>query len=135
VSGDVSFAPRRRTIRRGWGGLAGLGFPGLLIVIALSVGFRQGGGPSDLAASFLGALLFLVAAPTAWLFAFPFIEVTRFTVISVGVLTSAVLWYITGRAIADRSPSWRLWLRRYATVCVLWTAATLAIFAVLASLE
>jgi len=115
--------------------VAGLGFPGLLVVIALSVGFRQAGGPSDLAASFLGALLFLVAAPTAWLFAFPFIEVTRFTVISVGVVTSAVLWYLTGRAIAERSRSWGAWMRKYTTVCVLWTSATLAFFAVLASLE
>jgi hypothetical protein len=103
--------------------------------MAMSVGFRQAGGPSDIAGSFLGALLFLVAAPTAWVFAFPFIEVTRFTVIAVGVVTSAIAWYLIGRALAERSMSWAVWLGRYATVCLVWTAVTLALFAVLASLE
>jgi hypothetical protein len=99
------------------------------------VGFRKAGGPNDLASSFLGALLFLIAAPTSWLFAFPFIEVTRFTVIAVGATTSGVIWYLVGRSIADRSRTWRTWARKYAVFCVSWTAATLAIFAILASLE
>ena len=134
MTGDVSFAPRRRTIRTGWGGIAGLTFPTVLVVISLSVGFRHAGGPGDLASSFLGALLFLVAAPTAWLFAIPFIEVTRFTVITVGVLTSGVVWFVAGRAIAARSRSWGVWMRRYAAICVTWTAATLLLFALFASL-
>lgn len=134
MTGDVSFAPRRRTIRRGWGGVAGLSFPAVLVVISLSVGFRQAGGPTDVASSFLGALLFLVAVPTAWLFAFPFIEVTRFTVIAVGVLTSGPVWYLVGRAIANRSRTWGIWLRRYCATAVLWTAAMLVAFAALASL-
>ncbi len=135
VNGDVSFAPRRRAVRRGWGGAAGLVYPTLLVVLGLSVGFLQAGGPTELAASFLGALLFLTAAPTAWIFAFSFIEVTRFTVIAVGVLTSFPLWYLTSAGIADRSQSWGLWLRRYTTFAALWTVASLGIFAILALFE
>jgi len=134
VNGDVSFAPRRRTVRRGWGGVVGLAYPSLLVVLGLSVGFRQAGGPTDLAASYLGALLFLTAAPTAWVFAFPFIEVTRFTVIAVGVLTSFPLWYLAGAGIAERSPSWAVWLRRDITVAMVWTVTTLGLFAILALL-
>lgn len=135
VSGDVSFAPRIRRVPRLWGGLGATVYPLALVVLGLSVGFRQGGGPTDLAASFLGALLFLIAAPTAWIFAFPFIEVSRFTVILVGSATSIPLWFLLGRSIALRSESWGVWLRRYATFAVVWTVFTFLVFALLALLE
>jgi len=132
VSGDVSFAPRRRHVRHGWGGFAGLVYPTTLVALGLSVGFRQDSGAADLAASFLGAILFLIAAPTAWIFAFPFIEVTRFTVIVVGVLTSFPLWYLVGRALANGSSTWASWVLRYAGVSFTWTISTLLAIALLA---
>ena len=131
---DLSFAPRRLGPSRGRGGLAGLTYPVILVVIALGVGFRRGGDMSDLAASFLGALLFLVACPTAWVFAFDFIEVTRFTVIAVGVLTSFPLWYAVSATLAERADFWGEWLRWYATTCAMWTVATILLAAVIAQL-
>lgn len=102
----VSFGPRPDRVTRGWGGLAALAYPALLIGLSLSVGFRRGGDLTDFGASFVGSILFLVAAPLAWVFAFEFIDVTRFTVLVVGSLSGAVLWYQLGRAIADRSNTW-----------------------------
>jgi hypothetical protein len=109
-----------------------LTYPVLLVVIALGVGFRRGGDMGDLAASFLSALLFLVACPTAWVFAFDFIEVTRFTVIGVGVLTSFPLWYALSAALAERADFWGEWLRWYVTACLIWTVLTILLMAVIA---
>lgn len=131
---DLSFAPRRLGPSRGRGGLAGLTYPVFLVVIALGVGFRRGGDMGDLAASFLSALLFLVACPTAWVFAFDFIEVTRFTVIGVGVLTSFPLWYALSAALAERADFWGEWLRWYVTACLIWTVLTILLMAVIAQL-
>ena len=131
---DVSFAPRRLGPSRGRGGLAGLTYPAILVVMALGVGFRRGGDMNDIAASFLSALLFLVACPTSWIFAFDFIEVTRFTVIAAGVLTSFPLWYALSAALAERADFWGEWLRWYVTVCLIWTVATILVMAVVAQL-
>lgn len=134
MEADLSFAPRRRTLSRGLAGLFALGYPTLLVLLAVSVGFRRAGELTDLAASFLATLLFLVAAPTSWVFAFPFIEVTRFTILSVGVLTSFPLWYAVGAALADASPSWPVWLRRYLVVAIGWTIFTIVMIGLLARL-
>jgi hypothetical protein len=109
-------------------------FPFVLVVAALSVGFRAGGGMGDFAASLAGAVLFLVAAPTAWVLAFPFIDVTRFTVFAFGVVSSAALWYLVGRTIAGQSSDWIQWLRRYGIICVAWTGFNLVAFGVVASI-
>jgi hypothetical protein len=114
--------------------LFALGYPTLLVGVSLSVGFRRAGELTDLAASFLAALLFLVAAPTSWVFAFPFIEVTRFTILFVGVLTSFPLWYAAGAALADASATWPVWLRRYLVIAVGWTAFTILALGVIALL-
>ena len=88
----------------------------------------------NFAASLAGAVLFLIASPTAWVLAFPFIDVTRFTVFAFGVASSAALWFLVGRAIALRSDDWLQWLRRYGTVCVAWMAFNLVAFGVVASI-
>lgn len=131
---DVSFAPRRRAVAPVLGGFLGLMFPFVLVVAALSVGFRAGGDMGNFAASLAGAVLFLIAAPTAWVLAFPFIDVTRFTVFAFGVASSAVLWYLLGRAIAARCEDWLQWLSRYATACVAWTAFNLVAIGIVASI-
>lgn len=85
------------------------------------------------AASLAGAVLFLIAAPTAWALSFSFIDVTRFTVFVFGVLTSVPIWYLTGRVIATRSADWLEWLRVYGITCVAWTAFNLVLFGVIAA--
>jgi len=118
VKRDVSFAPRRSTVAPILGGIVGLMYPFVLVVAALSVGFRAGGDMGDFAASLAGALLFLIAAPTAWALSFPFIDVTRFTVFVFGIVTSVPIWYFAGRGIATRS----------------WTASNLVLFGVIAAI-
>ena len=117
-----------------WGGIAALAYPTLLTVIALGVGFREGGGVGEFAASLAATVLFLIAAPTAWVFAFPFIDVTRFTVIVAGIVTSAPLWYISGVAVFRSVGDWAAWFRRYVVSCVMWTAANLVLLGVIAGL-
>jgi len=89
---------------------------------------------SDFAASLAGAVLFLVAAPTAWVFAFPFIDVTRFTVFVIGIVTSLPVWFFVGRGIAARSDRWIDWLRIYGIGCVGWTSLNLLLFGFIAAL-
>ena len=115
------------------GGLAGLVYPIFLVTVAIQTGFRHAGELNDLAASFLAALMLLVAEPTAWLFSFDFIEAGRFTIIFVGALTSFTLWYLAGSALADRSDRWSQWIRRYVALCIAWTALNLLGFFLVAS--
>jgi hypothetical protein len=133
VNQDVSFAPHHRSVSPVLGGFLALMFPFVLVVAALSVGFREGGDMGDFAASLAGAVLFLIAAPTAWVLAFPFIDVTRFTVFAFGIASSAALWFLLGRAIANRSDDWPRWLRAYGIVCVVWTGFNLVSFGVVAA--
>lgn len=132
VRRDVSFAPRRGTVSPVLGGILGLMYPFVLVVAALSVGFRAGGDMGDFAASLAAAVLFLIAAPTAWILSFPFIEVTRFTVFVFGIVTCVPLWYLAASAIARRSSGWLQWLRSYGIACVAWTATNLIMFGVIA---
>lgn len=133
VSEDVSFAPRSRTVPPISGGILALTYPAVLVIVAISVGFRRGGDMGDFAATLAGTILFLVAAPTSWVLAFPFIDVTRFTVLVFGVVTSAPLWYVFGVGIARRSIDWLTWIRRYAGFCLVWTAANLIGFGIVAA--
>jgi hypothetical protein len=134
VKGDVSFAPQRRTVSVVLGGILGFTYPAVLIVLSLSVGFRRGGEMADFAATLAGTVLFLVAAPTAWVLSFSFIEVTRFTVLVFGIVTSAPLWYLLGSGLARRAEDWFAWVRRYTFVCIGWTASNLVVFGVIAAL-
>jgi hypothetical protein len=116
------------------GGAVGLVFPALLVMLGLSAGFRSGGDMADFAATIAGTILFLIAAPTAWVLSFPFIDVTRFTVIVFGVVTSAPLWWLLGVAIARGSETWLVWLRRYAMYAFGWLVINLIAIAVVAAL-
>jgi hypothetical protein len=135
VRTPTTFGPRRSTVSPIVGGVAAISYPAVLVVVALSVGFRRGGDVGEFAATLAATLLFLIAAPTAWILSFPFIEVTRFTVVVFGVATALPLWYLLGVAIARRSEGWPSWLRLYALVCVVWTAMNLIGVGIVASLS
>ncbi len=122
VRSEVSFAPRRSTVSPVLGGLLALSYPTILVAVALGVGFRRGGDMGDFAATIAAAVVFLIAAPTAWILAFPFIEVTRFTVVVFGAVSSSVLWWLLGVAVARGAESWVAWVRQYGLICVGWTA-------------
>jgi hypothetical protein len=98
VTTDLSFTPRAGVSRRAGGTLALL-YPLVLIALGVSVGFRGSNDVDGLATAILGAILFLVAAPTTWVFAIDFIEASRFTVITAGALTS--LPCVESRELAD----------------------------------
>jgi len=89
---------------------------------------------SDFAATIAGTILFLVAAPTAWVLSFPFIDVTRFTVIVFGIVTSAPLWWLLGVAIARGSETWLIWTRRYGAFAIGWLVLNIVAMAVVAAI-
>ena len=131
MTADLSFTPRVGPSRRG-AGVVALIYPLLLMALGLSVGFRGSDNGSGLATAILGAILFLVAAPTTWVFAIDFIEASRFTVVSIGALTSLPLWYLLGSRLALRAESRLTWLKRYTIFCGLWTVLMLMLIVVLA---
>lgn len=131
---DISFKTRVRSVPPISGGIAALSYPLVLVVAALSAGFRQGGDMNAFAATLAATVLFLIAAPTAWVLSFDFIDVTRFTVLAFGIVTSSPIWYVLGVALARRSEKWLEWLRRYTLVCVLWTATNLVVIGLIAAL-
>jgi hypothetical protein len=116
------------------GGLVGLSYPTILVGAALSVGFRQGGDMGEFAASLAGSILFLVAAPTAWVMSFSFIDVTRFTILVFGVVTSFPLWFLVGSGLARGASTWASWGLRYVVASISWTAFNIFVFAVVATL-
>jgi len=130
----VSFAPRRTTVGRTTAGLLALSYPIVMMVMALAVGFGEAGDLQDLASSFIAALMVVIALPTTWFLSFDFIEVSRTTVVIFGAVTSLPLWYVLGTALAVRSETWGRWLRRYATIALVWTLGKLAVLAVVAML-
>lgn len=132
VSQDISFATRKG-LQRSRAGVLALTYPLVLFGLAIGVGFRQGGGVAEFGASFAAAVMFLVAAPTAWVFAIDFIEAERFTVLLFGAATSLPLWAIGGAALASISTSWRQWLLRYGALCATWTTLYVVTIGVVAS--
>ena len=133
MSQGITFVTKQG-IGRGRAGVLALTFPLILIGLALGVGFRQGGGVAEFGASFAAALMFLVAAPTAWVFAIDFIEAERFTVMLVGALTSLPLWALAGIGLARFSESWRRWAIRYFAMCATWVALYVIVIGVVAAL-
>ena len=108
--------------------------PTVLVVVALGVGFGEGGDMSDVASSILASLVFVLAAPTAWVFAIDFIEAERFTVVFVSILTSFPVWYLLGSAMAGLSDTWSEWLRRYLTFTTIWITANVILIVLIAQL-
>ena len=134
ASGNVSFAPRRTSIGRTAAGLLALAYPLLMVVMALAVGSREPGDLQDFAASFVAAVMLVVALPTTWFLSFDFVEVSRTAVVVFGLVTSLPLWYILGTALAVRSENWGRWFRLYVIVAMAWTLGNLLILAVAGTL-
>jgi hypothetical protein len=105
-----------------------------LTALTLSVGFRRAGDMSDLAASLLATMLFLVAAPTAWIFTVDFIEAGRLLVITSALATSLPLWYLAGSRLALVESHWSGWLRRYVVLCVVWSVFNVVLIVIVGSL-
>ena len=119
MSQGITFVTKQG-LPRGRAAVLALTVPLVLIGLAIGVGFRQGGGEAEFGASFAAAVMFLVAAPTAWVFAIEFIEAGRFTVMFIGAATSLPLWAGAGWALARFSTSWRQWTVRYFALCAAW---------------
>ena len=117
------------------GGIGALSYPLLLVVAALRVDFTAVGGPSQMATAVLGTIIFVIAAPTSWLFAIDFIEAGLFTVVAVSLLTSFPLWYLVGVRLARSTNEWSVWIARYLGTCAAWTVAVLVVLEVLGSLR
>ena len=120
MSQDLSFGSRKG-IRGFSGGIAALSFPTLLVVVALGADFRAVGDESDIATALLATVLFVVAAPTAWIFAIDFIEAGRFTVVFSSIITSFPIWYLLGSKLAQVATGWPAWIASYLKICILWT--------------
>ena len=108
--------------------------PLLLMGLAIGVGFRQAGGETEFGASFAAAVMFLVAAPTAWVFAIDFIEAERFTVMLIGAATSLPLWALAGWTLARFSTNWRQWTIRYFALCAAWLTFYILVLGLIAAL-
>lgn len=131
----IDFAARRGSLPRVVGGLAALAYPLALAIGALSVGFDRVGDMADLAASILAVVLFLIAAPTAWIFTVDFIEAGRLLIVASALATSLPLWYLVGSRIASFATSWVIWLRRYVVVCVVWSVMNVLLLILLGSIS
>jgi hypothetical protein len=105
-----------------------------MVVMALAVGSREPGNLQDFAASFVAAVMLVIALPTTWFLSFDFIEVSRTTVVVFGLVTSLPLWYVLGTALAVRSENWGRWFRLYVTVAMAWTLGNMLLLAVVGAL-
>jgi hypothetical protein len=121
VATGIDFSARRGGLPRIIGGLAALAYPLGLTALALSVGFSRVGDMTDIAASLLATILFLVAAPTAWIFTVDFIEAGRLLVVASALATSLPLWYLAGSRLAYFADTWGAWIRRYVVLCLVWS--------------
>ncbi len=97
----------------------------LLIVSALLLRSSSADGLTDLALDIVGIVLIVVAAPTSWVFAIPALEASPLTMNLFGAVTSLPLWYLLGREIARRTPTWRWWWIRYLTFVFTWSGVVL----------
>jgi len=130
----IDFSTRRQGIPRHWGGFVALAYPLALTALALSVGFRQVGDMTDVAASLLATMQLLIAAPTAWIFTVDFIEAGALLTVASALATSLPLWYLMGSRVADFAVGWADWFRRYVAICVVWSALNVAAIVVVGSL-
>jgi hypothetical protein len=102
--------------------------------MAISVEVSTSGGIRGFGTAYLGTLMFLIAAPTAWIFAIDFIEAGRFTVIAFGILTSFPLWFLIGGGLASGSRQWLEWAGRYVTIAAVWSVLSLLIIGIIGSI-
>jgi hypothetical protein len=111
-----------------------LAYPLILVAGALSVGFSRTGDMADLAASVLAVGLFLIAAPTAWVFTADFIVAGRLLVVTSALVTSLPLWFLVGSRLAYVATGWLIWLRSYIIVCIVWSVLNVLVFVLLGSI-
>ncbi len=115
------------------GGILALAYPIALAAGALSVGFDRVGDMADLAASILAVGLFLIAAPTAWVFTVEFIEAGRLLIVVSALITSLPLWFMIGSRLALFATGWSNWARRYIVFCLVWSVLNVLLFILLGS--
>lgn len=89
---------------------------------------------TDIAASLLATILFLVAAPTAWIFTVDFIEAGRLLVVSSALATSLPLWYLAGSRLAYFTDTWGTWMRRYLVLCLVWNVVNVVFVVLIGSI-
>lgn len=130
----IDFSTRRGGLSRRIGGVAAFAYPLALTALSLSVGFEEVGDMTDIAAAVLATMLFLVAAPTAWLFTVEFIEAGRLLVIVSALATSLPLWYLVGSRLAYYADAWSVFARRYIVLCLVWNAINVVVVVVLGSI-
>lgn len=134
VATGIDFSSRRGGVPRMVGGTVALVYPVALTALSLSVGLRQIGDMSDIASSLLAAMMFLVAAPTAWIFTAEFIEAGRLLIVTSALLTSLPLWYMAGSRLAHYADTWGVWLKRYVILCVVWSVVNVVLLVVIGSI-
>jgi hypothetical protein len=134
VATGIDFSARRGGLPRWIGGLLALAYPLALAAGALSVGFDRVGDMADLAASILAVGLFLIAAPTAWVFTVEFIEAGRLLIVMSALLTSLPLWFMVGSRLALFATGWPNWIRRYVVLCLVWSVLNVVLFILLGSI-
>jgi hypothetical protein len=134
VTTGIDFSGRRGSLPRWVGGILALTYPLILVAGALSVGFSRTGDMADLAASVLAVGLFLIAAPTAWVFTADFIVAGRLLVVTSALVTSLPLWFLVGSRLAYVATGWLIWLRSYIIVCIVWSVLNVLVFILLGSI-
>lgn len=134
VATGIDFSARRGGLPRWVGGILALAYPLVLAAGALSVGFDRVGDMADLAASVLAVGLFLIAAPTAWVFTVEFIEAGRLLIVTSALATSLPLWFMLGSRLAYMAFGWGVWLRRYVVFCLVWSVVNVLVFILLGSI-
>lgn len=129
----IDFTGRRGAIPRWIGGILAFAYPLILVAGALSVGFSRTGDMADLAASVLAVGLFLIAAPTAWVFTVDFIEAGRLLVVTSALVTSLPFWYLVGSRLAYVATGLLTWLRSYIIICIVWSVLNVLLFVLVGS--
>ena len=89
---------------------------------------------ADLAASVLAVGLFLIAAPTAWVFTVDFIEAGRLLVVTSALITSLPLWYLVGSRLAYVATGLLTWVRSYIIICIVWSVLNVLLFVLIGSI-
>lgn len=109
----------------------------LLLPVALSVPTVQallaGEGVFDApTAPLLSGVLFLVSAPTLWVWSL--FDLSPGVTVALSALTSFPLWFAVGAWLAGRARRWRDWWARYLTLALVWTLGFLLVLAAVATL-
>ncbi len=130
----IDFTGRHRGLPRWVGGILAFAYPLILVAGALSVGFSRTGDMADLAASVLAVGLFLIAAPTAWVFTADFIVAGRLLIVTSALVTSLPLWYLVGSRLAFAANGWLAWLRHYIIICIVWSVINVLVFVLIGSI-